>query len=181
MQLTLWARLLYLVPTMMWRTVIKKPLTPDALRRLQNKKLRALITHSYAHVPYYHALFRKADLYPDDVQTIDDLPKIPITRKTDLVDLPVEDVVASNVAVDQCYVTRTSGTTGSPLTIYWDRKAKLIDRLLRARWHLECGDKITNKTVDSGAGFAVVPEGYWFQKIGIFRTKWVSPHLDIKT
>ena len=100
MQLTLWTRLLYLVPSMMWRTVFNKPLTPDALLRLQNKKMRALITHSYAHVPYYHNLFRKVDLHPDDIQTVDDLPKIPITRKTDIRDLPAEDVLAVGYTVD---------------------------------------------------------------------------------
>ena len=181
MDLTLWAHLLYLVPTMLWRTVLGIPLKPDATRRLQNKKLRALIIHSYAHVPYYHNLFKKAGLHPDDIQTIDDLPKIPITRKRDIVDLPEDKVIASGIELNQCDVMRTSGTTGIPLNICWNKKAKLRERLLTARWHLECGDTLTNKTVDLGAGYAVVPEGHWFQKIGIFRTKWVSPHLDVKT
>ena len=178
MQFTLWARLPYLLPSMMWRTVLKKPLKPDALRRLQNKKLRALITHSYAHVTYYHNLFKKVGLRPDDIQTIDDLYKIPITRKTDIRDLPVEDVIASDYTVDQCYVTRTSGTTGIPLTVYRDWKARLIDRLTTHRWNLEWGQKVTDKMVSIGAD-TILPEGHWLQKLGIFRTKWVSPHLDV--
>ena len=180
MKLTLWARLLYLVPSMMWRTVLNKPLTSAALRRLQNKKLRALITHSYAHVPYYHNLFNKAGLHPDDIQTVDDLPKIPITRKTDLRDLPVEDVLASDVTVDQCHVTRTSGTTGIPLTIYWDRKARLLNYVTMARWQLECGDAITHKAIDLGSGTGL-PKIHPFKKLGIFRKKWVSPFIDVKT
>ena len=180
MQLTLWARLLYLVPTMMWRNVVHKPLKPDALRRLQNKKLRTLIQHSYAHVPYYRNIFNKVGLEPEDIQTVDDLPKIPVTRKADLVDLPIDEVLASNIEVDRCQVSRTSGTTGIPLTVYWDKKAKLIERLVKVRYHLDCGDTITNKTVDLGAGTSLVPEGQWFQKIGIFRTKWVSPHIGVK-
>ena len=100
------------MPAMMWRTVLGIPLNPDALRRLQNKKLRALIQHSYAHVPYYRNLFNKVGLEPEDIQTIDDLYKIPITRKTDLADRPVDEVLASDYPVDHCFVTRTSGTTG---------------------------------------------------------------------
>ena len=173
--------MLHLVPAVLWRTVLKKPLKPDELRRHQNKKLRALIQHSYAHVPYYHNLFNKANLHPDDIQTVDDLPKIPITRKTDIRDLPVEDVLATDYTVGQCKVTRTSGTTGIPLIVYWDRKAKLIDLLLKARGYLEWGTKVIHKMADLGSGSAVVPEGQWFQKIGIFRTKWVSPHLDVTT
>ena len=180
MQLTLWARLPYLVPSMLWRTTLGKPLTPEALRRLQNKKLRALIQHSYTHVPYYHHLFKKAGLHPDDVKTVDDLPKIPITRKEDLRDLPAEEVLASDYAVEQCNVRRTSGTTGIPLTVYWDQKARLIHILAIARWQLECGDKITHKTIDLGSGTGV-PVRHPFQPLGIFRKKWVSPHIDVKS
>ena len=179
MDLTLWAHLPYLVPTMMWRTLLVKPLKPDALRRIQNKKLRALIQHSYAHVPYYHNLFRKVGLRPDDIQTIDDLYKIPITRKTDLRDLPVEGILASDYTSDQCQVSRTSGTTGIPLTVYWDRKAKLVNELTLARWRLECGYPITNKTVSVGAGGRIVPDGHWLQTLGLFRYKWISPHIDV--
>ena len=180
MQLTLWARLLYLVPAIMWRTVLKTPLKPDALRRLQNKKLRALITHSYAHVPYYHNLFKKAGLRPDDIQTIDDLPKIPITRKTDLRDLPVEDVLASDYTVDQCLVRRTSGTTGIPLTVYWNRDARLRERVSTYRRNLEWGQKVTGKMVSIGAD-TILPQGHWLQQVGIFRSKWIEPHLDVMT
>ncbi|MCJ7631126.1 hypothetical protein MUP77_01800 [Candidatus Bathyarchaeota archaeon] len=174
------AHLLYLGPSMLWRTVIKKPLTPDALRQLQNQKLSALITHSYAHVPYYRHLFQKNGLHPDDIQTVDDLPKIPVTRKTDLRDLPVEDILASDYTVDQCKVDRTSGTTGIPLTIYRDRKAELMGLLAIVRWQLECGDAITHKTIDLGSGTGL-PTNHPFQKVGIFRKKWVSPFIDVKT
>ena len=180
MQLTLWARLLYLVPSMMWRTVLRTPLKPDTLRQLQNKKLRALIQHSYAHVPYYHDLFNKAGVHPNDIRTVDDLSKISITRKTDLRDLPVDNVLASDYTVDQCKVTRTSGTTGIPLTIYWDRKAKLVNLLTIARWQLECGDAITHKTIDLGSGTGL-PVSHPFQKLGIFRKKWISPFIDVRT
>ena len=180
MQLTLWARLLHLVPTVLWRTVVHKPLTPDELRRLQNKKLRALIKHIYAHVPYYSSLFRKAGLHPDDIQTVDDLSKIPVTRKTDLRDRPVEDVLASNIAMDQCKVTRTSGTTGIPLTVYWERKARLISRLLYFRSFLEWGYDVTHKMVNLGTA-SLVPKEHWLQKIGLFRSKWISPFIDVTT
>jgi phenylacetate-CoA ligase len=180
MHLTQLLQMLYLVPSMMWRTVLKQPHTEEALRRIQNKKLRALVTHSYAHVPYYHTLFRNANLYPADIQTIDDLSKIPVTRKRDLVNLPVSEVVASTVPIDQCYVLHTSGTTSKPLTIYRDRKSMLIDKLANARWHLACGDRITNKTAQIG-GVPVALAGHWFQKLGLFRTKQIPPLAEVAT
>ncbi len=164
---------------MMWRTALKKPLKPNELRQLQNQKLRALITHSYANVPYYRHLFQKNGLHPDDIETVDDLPKIPVTRKTDIRDLPVDEVIASGYKVDQCRIFRTSGTTGIPLTIYRDRKAELMTLLTIARSQLECGDKITNKTIDLGSGMGL-PLNHPLQKVGIFRKKWVSPFIDVK-
>jgi phenylacetate-CoA ligase len=180
MHLTQLAQMLYIMPSMMWRTALKRPLSAEALQRIQNKKLRALVKHSYAHVPYYHTLMRHANVYPDDIQTIDDLQKIPITRKRDLVNLPVTEVVAANVPIDQCYVLRTSGTTSKPLTIYRDRKSMLIDKLGNARWHLACGDSVFNKTAQIG-GVPVALAGHWFQKLGLFRTKQIPPLADVST
>ena len=48
-------------------------LNRDQLRKLQNKRLRVLIKHSYDHVPYYHKLFNKENLAPDNIKTVDDL------------------------------------------------------------------------------------------------------------
>jgi len=171
--------LLSIAPPIMWRWVWNRRLKADELRELQNKKLRGIIRHSYEYVPYYHTLFEEVNLDPDDVKTIEDLDKIPITSKSDVRDLPFEKIVASNIDLTKCWIERTSGTTGTPMTIYWEKKAKLVDQLLKYLWQLECGDKITNRQVVIGVGW--VPESHSLQKIGIFRTKRISPFDDVKT
>jgi phenylacetate-CoA ligase len=150
----------------------------DDLRNLQNNKLKALVNHSYKNVPRYRLLFKKANLSPDDIKTIDDLPKIPISRKEDLVNVSLKDNVASNVDLSNCVLRRTSGSTGIPLSIYWDKKARLKSNLMQKEWQLDCGDKITNKQVVIGVAWVYIHPS---QKIGIFRTKRISAFEDPKT
>jgi phenylacetate-CoA ligase len=75
----------------LWRNQWLKPLE---LEKLQNKKLRAIVKHSYENVPLYHNLFRDANLKPDDIKTTKDLSKLPILTKKVLTNLPLEQLVA---------------------------------------------------------------------------------------
>ena len=72
------------IPFMLMRMKKNQRLNSIEIRELQNKRLRALIKHSYDHVPYYRFLFKKARLHPDDIKTVDDIDKIPISKKTDM-------------------------------------------------------------------------------------------------
>jgi phenylacetate-CoA ligase len=146
------------------------------LRELQNKKLRAMVKHSCENVPYYHDMFRKADLRPDDIKTVDDMRKIPITTKEDIRDLPAEMITAKGFDLSRCFSLRTSGTSGTPMTLYWSKKARYMNFLLQFAWQLECGDKMTNRQVSIGAGWYAATHP--FQKIGIFRARRISPLED---
>ena len=165
-------------PLMMIRLMRNQRLKPPELRELQNKKLRAIIKHSYNHVPYYHHLFKEAKIKPSDIKSIDDLNKIPISKKEHIVNLPLEKLIATNINLNNCMTLRTSGTTGNPLSLYWEIKARLTFFLQHYRWQLECGDKITNKHVVIGARWVPV---HPFQKIGIFETKRISNFENIET
>ena len=152
---------------------------PDSkeLRKFQNTRLRAIVKHSYNNVPYYHALFKKAKLRPDDVKTIKDLTKLPIIKKKDLRDVPLTERVAVNTDINKCWIKRTSGTTGTPLIIYREKKEKLISYLQQYRWQMECGDKITNRQVLIGADWGLRNP---LSPLGIFKTKDISPFKEPK-
>ena len=53
----------------------------EKIEKIQNFKLRKLIKHAYNNVKYYHDLFRKINLHPDEIKTKEDLKKIPILKK----------------------------------------------------------------------------------------------------
>ena len=48
----------------------------DAVRELQERKLRKLVQHAYTHVPHRDRL-RAHGIGPQDIRTLDDLRKLP--------------------------------------------------------------------------------------------------------
>lgn len=87
----------------------------------QNERLARLIQHAYDTVPYYRDVMKKRKLKPEDVKAVKDLYKLPILTR--------EDVLANrDRLISQTYREKelihghTSGTTGSPLQFFWDKK-----------------------------------------------------------
>lgn len=100
------------------RSMSNQWLSPAELHDLQNRKLRTVVKHAYENVPYYHNLFDSVDLKPKDIQTTEDLMKIPITSRTDIQRQSADQIVSRGVDSERCIKLRTSGTTGVPLTMY---------------------------------------------------------------
>jgi phenylacetate-CoA ligase len=88
------------------------------VKRLQERKLRELIRHCYKHVPYYQKLFKRLNLTPKDIQTIEDLKKLPILTKEEVIRNPGE-FLANNISRSELKTGTTSGTTGTPFTYYY--------------------------------------------------------------
>jgi len=97
-------------------------LKPEELKRIQNKKLRALVKHAYENVPYYHHTFRVLNLKPDDIKSKDDLQKVPILTK-EMIRKNFSDLIAVNMSRSRFIETRSSGSTGKPLRFFIDKKA----------------------------------------------------------
>ena len=53
-------------------------------------RLSFILKHAYANAPAVHKLFTEAKITPDDIQTLADLDKIPVTTKDRLVELQLE-------------------------------------------------------------------------------------------
>ncbi len=55
--------------------------TPDRLRALQARRLRRVIRHAFERSPFYRSRFEERGLTPKDIQTVEDLRKLPILTK----------------------------------------------------------------------------------------------------
>ena len=62
-------------------------MTAEQRRRYANRKLRQTIEHAYHHAPAAKELLDKAGVSPDRIRTVKDLELLPITRKTELIEL----------------------------------------------------------------------------------------------
>ena len=50
----------------------------NQIKEYQSKKLRELIDFAYHHVPYYHRIFTELGILPQEIQTAEDLSRLPI-------------------------------------------------------------------------------------------------------
>lgn len=88
----------------------------EQLRTLQLQRLRAITKHAYANQQLFRGRMDKRGVKPEDIQTLEDIRKLPFTQKTDLRDtypyglfaVPMNEVVRLHAS---------SGTTGKPIVV----------------------------------------------------------------
>jgi len=92
----------------------------DDLAALQASRLQALVRRVDERVPFYRQAFEQTGVRPDRIRTLDDIRRLPWTRKTDLRDhypfglfaVPRDQVVRLHAS---------SGTTGKPTVVGYTR------------------------------------------------------------
>ena len=91
------------------------------LRQLQNERLVKLVNRLYKKVPFFKKQFDQAGLKPSSIKGIEDLHKIPFTKKTDLRDhYPFGLFVVPQNKIHRIHAS--SGTTGKPTVVGYSRK-----------------------------------------------------------
>ncbi len=128
-----------------WEIFHNHKLSLDELHALRNRKLKALINHAYQNVSFYRSLFDSINLSPEDINTVDDLKKIPITRKDDFRRAGVEKVLVKGVDKSLYHSYSTSGSLGKPFTTYFSTYEYWIRRLLGFRRLRNAGQRWQDK------------------------------------
>ncbi len=108
----------------------------DELRALQLTRLKATLARTYERVPHYRRKFDETGVHPNDLRSLADLSKFPLTAKEDLrrnypfgmFAVPMEKVAR---------VHASSGTTGQPTVVGYtqgdiDIWSRLVARSIRA-------------------------------------------------
>lgn len=93
----------------------------EEMRRCQSRRLTDMVERIYHNVPFYRNKMQEAGITPEDIQSVDDLSKLPFTTKTDLRDnypyglfaVPMSEIVR---------IHASSGTTGKPTVVGYTRK-----------------------------------------------------------
>lgn len=92
----------------------------EGLWNIQSERLRETVERVYFNVPYYRNKMQAAGLGPENINSIDDLSRLPFTTKIDLRDnypfglfaVPMSEIVR---------VHASSGTTGKPTVVGYTR------------------------------------------------------------
>src|SRR4030067_1122175 len=86
----------------------------EELKKLQMRKLKALIGHAYENVPYYHRILRNNGFRPANFNRLEDLQKIPILKRSSL-RLKPDQLLTRNLEKRQKVACATSRPTATPL------------------------------------------------------------------
>ena len=92
-----------------------------ALETLQIEKLCSMLEQIYGRNRFYTDKLDAAGIHPDSIQTLDDLKRLPLTEKSELVQAQSDALpFGSNTTFEESAYSRfhqTSGTTGTPLRV----------------------------------------------------------------
>ncbi len=90
----------------------------EDMKKLQNERLVKQVRHVYENVPYYKALMDEKGVTPDDIQSVDDLHKLPFLTKADLREAYPYGLLAKPLS--ECVrIHSTSGTTGKRVVAFY--------------------------------------------------------------
>ncbi|WP_053363528.1 AMP-binding protein [Bacillus sp. FJAT-27251] len=93
----------------------------DEMKTLQLERLKKTVEKVYKNVAFYQTKFKKANLTPESVKSIDDLQKFPFTVKKDLRDHYPYGLFAVDTK-DIVRIHASSGTSGKPTTVAYTQK-----------------------------------------------------------
>ncbi|MBQ6322957.1 MAG: phenylacetate--CoA ligase, partial [Lachnospiraceae bacterium] len=85
---------------------------------IQSERLRTQIQHVWDNVPYYRKKMEEKGVTPADIQSIDDLHKLPFLSKADLREAYPYGLMGKPLK-DCVRIQSTSGTTGKRVVAFY--------------------------------------------------------------
>ncbi|MGA3058909.1 MAG: phenylacetate--CoA ligase [Candidatus Bathyarchaeia archaeon] len=150
-----------------WNEKIETMPTAE-LKALQLEKLREQVKCCYEHSVFYKKKFDAIGLKPENINSLDDLQKIPFTAKTDLRDnYPFGMVAAKSDEIVEIHAS--SGTTGNPIIGAYTKNDMDVWQELMARSIYTAGGR-RQDVIHIAYGYGLFTGGLGFhygaQKIG---------------
>lgn len=108
------------MPSNIWNPIYEA-LPQSLMEEIQLKRFQRIFKHAYDNSLFYQKLYREAGISPNDIKTLADIKKVPLTTKAhfqkaqdtdedfpygDLLAVPLEEVTQYH---------QTTGTTGKPV------------------------------------------------------------------
>ena len=130
------------------------------LEALQTERLIHTVQRVYYNVPFYRDRMQQSGLQPEDIQSLDDLKKLPFTTKQDLRDnypygmfaVPLSEIVR---------IHASSGTTGKPTVVGYTRQDIQVWSELMAR-ALTSGGTQKDSVIQIAYGYGLFTGGLGF-------------------
>jgi len=133
----------------------------QGIEKLQLERLKATVEHCYSGSKFYKERFDSIGLKPSDIQTLDDLKRIPFTTKQDLRDTYPFGI--ASVPLEKCVrLHSSSGTTGNPTVILHTQKDldQWANAVARCLWMVGCRP---DDVFQNSSGYGMFTGGLGFQ------------------
>ncbi|ABR55063.1 Phenylacetate--CoA ligase [Methanococcus vannielii SB] len=147
----------------------EETLDREDIEKIQLERLKNAVKRAYNNVPLYRNKFDSVNLKPDDINSLEDLKKVPFTTKEDF----RENYPFKMFAVPKKEIIRihgSSGTTGKPTVVGYTKKdietwSELVARVISATG-------VTNEdTAQVAFGYGLFTGGfglhYGLEKVGV--------------
>lgn len=145
----------------MGRTFMPDYKTDEELRALQLEGLKWTVRHTYQGSDFYRGRFEEAGVTPDDIQTLDDIRRLPLTTADDLragYPFPLRSVPFEQLV----RIHASSGTTGKRKVLCYTQKDVNDWRTMFARC-FEMAGVGPGDRVHLAAGYGLWTAGVGFQ------------------
>ena len=138
------------------------------IKNYQLQKLKDQVKYCYENSSFYHNKFDEISLKPQDIQSLDDLQKIPFTVKSDLRDnYPFGMVTVNSDEIVEIHAS--SGTTGNPIVGAYTKSDLEIWQEIMARSIYTVGGRYQD-VIHIAYGYGLFTGGFGFhygaQKVG---------------
>jgi phenylacetate-CoA ligase len=146
----------------------EETLSRQDLTKLQTERLQKVCERVYNRVPFYKKKFDEKGIKPGDIKNVQDITKLPFTKKSDLRDNypyglfaePLEDIVR---------IHASSGTTGKPTVVAYNRNDINLWAEVMART-FTCAGTTKKDVVQNAYGYGLFTGGlgahYGAERVG---------------
>lgn len=127
------------------------------LKSLQLKRLKEVAQRVYQYLPFYKRKFKEKEISPEDIKSLKDLKKLPLTTKSELREgypfglfaVPLKEIVEFHTS---------SGTTGKPVVDGYTQGDIDIWAEVTAR-SLSCAGATAKDTIQNAYGYGLFTGG----------------------
>ncbi len=98
----------------------------DELKKEQERQLGNMLNFCYNYVPYYHTLFKKLNISPDEIKILKDLEKMPVLT-TETIKKNWKEFKPTNLNKIGYYNRSTGGSTGTPFKYRITKYERFLD------------------------------------------------------
>lgn len=117
----------------------------EQIYHYQSERLKKLVTHAYNTVPFYRKHYDKSGVNPKEIKSLKDISRLPLVTRDDIRDAG-DSLISSQYKKNKLVHGHTSGTTGSPLSFFWDKQTcvytNAVDWRQKAWADIRYGDRI---------------------------------------